>query len=258
VRRNTSVAAKVEGAPERNERSECPLEAVREAGVLGFRRVARRRSHFHARAEAWVCPPGRLSRLEPNQAFVSLGGGRVCLEPVWFEPEYYALPIAHPAGEPSGPNAVEALRRIHRDWLQEQEQKRLNKTAASESSVGPAAPGFADPPAVPEEGLDSAAEQSAEAPAEPSDTDIPCVITLSACEYARLCGKQGLVTRCLETCQQARVSLRLPQTPPGKEREVELVIPANCLDWLLKQRALSGLEKRFKKMLRDFLRKREE
>ena len=55
-----------------------------------------------------------------------------------------------------------------------------------------------------------------------------------------------------------KVERRLAVLDVGQDHFITQVIPANCLDWLLKQRALSGLEKRFKKMLRDFLRKREE
>jgi hypothetical protein len=189
---------------------------------------------------------------------VSLGRGRVFLEPVWFEPEYYALPIAHPAGEPSAPNVVEALRQIHSDWLQEQEQKRPNKAAGAQSAVGSAAPGIENQISAPEEALDSPAELSAAASDEPSRSDIPCTVTLSAYEYGRLCGRQGLVTRCLGSCREARVSLRHPQRASAEEGEVELVIPANCLDWMLKQPALNSLEKRFQNMLRGFLSKREE
>ena len=231
---------------------------VEDAVVDGSIATDRRRSHFHALAEDWVCPPGRLSRLEPNQAFVSLGRGRVFLEPVWFEPEYYSLPIAHPAGGPSGPDVVEVLRRIHRDWLQEQERKRSNKAAGAESAVGPAAPGLGDQIPSREEALDSPAEPSAAASDEPSGVDIPCTVTLSGYEYGRLCGRQGLVTRCLGTCQEGRVSLRHPQAASAEEGEVELVIPANCLDWMLKQPPLNSFEKRFQNMLRGFLPKREE
>jgi hypothetical protein len=220
----------------------------------------RRWHRFRVRAENWVCPPGRLSRLEPNQAFVSLARGRTFLEPVWFEPEFHSLPIGDRAALPANPNVVEALRRLHRDWLRKQQQADSAQAGVSEPAGPSSAPALAqgaEEPlesgcvsGVPTESVPSASEEQ-EAP------EAGCVVTLSSEEYAALCEKPGLLARFLESSPEAQSSLLIPKRPSPDGEEIEFFIPADCLKPLRDEKDLTNVEKHFKQLLHEFMRRQQ-
>lgn len=195
----------------------------------------------------WTCAPGRLSRLERNQAFVSLARGRLFSEPVWLESEYYSLPISAPEVEPSGPNVVDAFRRLHHDSVLRQAQDKAERALNAASTIAGGEPEIA------EQLTASSVTQSSGGGVERSVHDpSPCTILLRAHEFARICGNRGIVTRFLDGCPEAREVIGLPKVPPPASRAIQLTIPPKYWDALLKQRAFNSVEKHFQKLLRRF------
>jgi hypothetical protein len=87
------------------------------------------RQLLHAQVDDWVCPPGRLSRLETNQAYVSLARGRKYLDPLWIEPLYFTVPIATKAIEECAPDKALGVLARGRAKLQEQKEKEERERA---------------------------------------------------------------------------------------------------------------------------------
>jgi hypothetical protein len=239
--------------------SAAALLEAEDSGPEGSIATERRWHRFRVRAEDWVCPPGRLSRLEPNQAFVSLAQGRIFLEPVWFEPEYYSSPIGDRAAAAAAPNVVDALRRLHRESLQKRPWGYSGQAGVPEPCGFPSAP---EPPESaeepPESGTLSGVPAGSPPPAseEQGPWEAGCVITLSSDEYAALCEKPGLVARFLENSPEAESSLLIPKRTSPDAEEVELFIPATCLKPLLDEKELTDLEKHFKELLHEFISRR--
>jgi hypothetical protein len=217
----------------------------------------RRRSNFHARVEDWVCPLGRLSRLEANQAFVSLAGGRKFIEPLWIQPLYYEVPIAEaPVSNRQTRSAVDLFRRRRHARAKEPEQLKDGHGPAGESVPAPIGPESQEEYPPPTEDFAEPAEASPQPPGT-APLQPPCVITLTQDEFNSLWGQEGIIALHLAAFPQDGGEITIFEPNEQTAGEVTVALPQHCLSKLLQRKAANPVEKEFLKHLKAFLRQRE-
>jgi hypothetical protein len=214
----------------------------------GSREARRRR--VQAQIEDWVCPPGRLSRLNLNEAFVSMARGRSFSSPLWLEPLFYDAPIAgtEPPADSTG-RALDLLRKLRRSNREKHPESMDPPCQLSKEFIVSQAGEPAEP-------TDASCEVGSSRPVQPI-RDEPCVLLLTKEELNVLTGKEGIIERFIaahsENCEQLRSSI----TWSGTDKEITLILPGHCIQALRKECPSNGIEKEFLDVLLEYLGRRE-
>lgn len=195
---------------------------------------------FHARCDDWVCPPGRLSHLQCNQAFVSLAGGRRYNEPVWIEPLYHEG--TNVAADDSAPTtSMDVLRRIASEFVEEDKRKK-QEISACESVSNPT-------------DSDNAGAEKVHK-SEPQDPG-SLRLQLTQPEFAVLWRPTGIISRYVRRHPEDQNLLSIANEAPPTA-EIIVTLPQSCLAQLLLERAFNRVERHFQKSIRSFLHIRRE
>ena len=207
--------------------------------------MGRRKHRIRASFEDWVCPPGRLSQLEGNQAFVSLTRGRKSLEPLWIIPLYFDGAIAGEA--PQTEAAAQAMRVIH------QARQTLEATntlkAEARSSWSEFAVNEDQSPSEPWGGEAEPAVESAPPPQAPPPQAVRVVVTEA--ELEMLTGPAGILTR-FQTSNPEEMFRQANTPEPG---EHTLFLTAKGITEVLKLRATNKIERTLLQTLRSWRKK---